>query len=429
MRIDKRSFLKYLAAGLGISTCKEPLFAQQATAQTNWAGNLRYGTDRLLNIESLEQLQDFVARQRGLKALGSRHCFSPIADNVHQLISLRSMNRLLEIDETEKTVTVEAGIKYGELGPQLDRAGFALHNLASLPHITVAGAIATATHGSGSTNGNLATAVTEIQFVSADGQLRKLSRARHGDEFPGAVVHLGALGIVTQVKLNIQPTFRISEYSYRGLSMANLCENFPEIMNHAYSVSVFTNWDSASVRLKVREASGFEAKPELFGARLATNDKSMEPGPWWLRLPHFTMDRLADRGNELQSEYFVPLRHAAAAIQAVSKLGDRIRPVLRASELRTVAADRLWMSPCYGQASLAIHFTWKPDNQAVADLLPEIEKRLEPFRPRPHWGKLFVTSKPTLSTRYERLNDFRKLATKYDPEGKFQNAFLQQHLF
>ena len=434
MRIDRRAFLKCVPVGLGAVSKAKTLFAQQDAAQFNWAGNVRYGTNRWLNIENVDQLQEFVKKQNSLKALGSRHCFSRIADNVHQLISFRSMNRMLDIDETEKTVSVEAGITYSKLGPELDRQGYALHNLASLPDISVAGAIATATHGSGSKNGNLASAVAEIELVTADGELRTLSRQKDADEFLGAVVHLGALGIVTRVKLDIQPTFRVNEYTYQGLKKNILYEKFSQIMNSAYSVSLFTyrnkdgfaNWPWATVRLKVQEEAGFEAKPELFGARLDARRNTT--GSWWERLPHFAIGDVAAKGNELQTEYFVAMEHAVDAIKAVATLADRIQPLLHASELRTVAADKLWMSTCYEQQSLAIHFTWKPDQEGVANLLPEIEKRLAPFEARPHWGKLFFMGSKTLESRYDRLADFRRLVSRYDPEGKFGNAFLRNKL-
>ena len=434
MKIDRRAFLKCVPVGLGAVSKAKTLFAQQDAAQFNWAGNVRYGTNRLLNIESVDQLQEFVKKQNSLKALGSRHCFSRIADNAHQLISFRSMNRMLDIDETEKTVSVEAGITYSKLGPELDRQGYALHNLASLPDISVAGAIATATHGSGSKNGNLASAVAEIELVTADGELRTLSRQKDADEFLGAVVHLGALGIVTRVKLDIQPTFRINEYTYQGLKKNILYEKFSQIMNSAYSVSLFTyrnkdgfaNWPWATVRLKVQEEAGFEATPELFGARLAARRNTT--GSWWERLPHFAIGAVAAKGNELQTEYFVAMEHAVDAIKAVATLADRIQPLLHASELRTVAADKLWMSTCYEQQSLAIHFTWKPDQEGVANLLPEIEKRLTPFEARPHWGKLFFMGSKTLESRYDRLADFRRLVSREDPDGKFGNAFLRNKM-
>ncbi len=427
MNLTKRSFLKSLAA-LGGTSLTPWLHSQERRGEYNWAGNVRYGTDKLTSIESTEQLQETVSKLPSLKSLGSRHCFSRIADSAHQLLSLRSMNRILEVHDAGKTVVVEGGIRYGDLGPHLHKKGFALHNLASLPHITVAGAMATATHGSGNENGNLATTVSAFEFVAADGTLHRLSRDENADTFPGAVVHLGALGIITKVWLDIQPAFLVREYAYRQLPLANLYENLPAIMASAYSVSVFTKWDTASLRLKVRDDVDFNPPAELSGAQLVKNEKRNQPAPWFERLPHFRMDSLPERGNELQSEYFVKMEHAAGALKAIASLGDRIRPILRASELRTVAADQLWMSPCYQQPSLAIHFTWKADGKGVRECLPVIEGQLAPYGARPHWGKLFAMDYQMLQSRYEKLEDFHKLVRTYDPEGKFHNAFTRKHL-
>lgn len=243
MNINKRAFLKRLAAVFGGGYASRlfgqvPVDANAGPGLFNWAGNLRYGTDQRFKAESARQVQQFVKQQRALKALGSRHCFNGIADSVHQLISLRQMKRVLDLDTEKKTVTAEGGISYGQLCPWLDQQGFALHNLASLPHITVAGACATATHGSGTNNGNLATAVSAIDIVSADGEVRSLSREKDGETFSAAVVHLGALGIVTKVTLDVQPTFKVREYTYKDMPFSQVYDNFEAIMATGYSVSL-----------------------------------------------------------------------------------------------------------------------------------------------------------------------------------------------
>jgi len=153
------------------------------------------------------------------------------------------------------------------------------------------------------------------------------------------------------------------------------------------------------------------------------------PGPWYERLPHFRMGFTPSAGKELQSEYFVPRRHAVEAILAMERLRDQISPHLLISEIRTIAADNLWMSPCYEQPSVTIHFTWKQDWPAVSKLLPVIEKELAIFEARPHWGKLFAMSPAELKSRYKRLPDFLQLSEKYDPHGKFRNAFLDRNIF
>jgi xylitol oxidase len=415
--------------------------------QTNWAGNLTYGAARLHRPQTVEQVQELVMRHNKLKALGSRHSFSSIADSSEDLISLEHFDRVVALDRERRTVTVGGGIKYGMLCRQLHREGYALHNMASLPHISVAGACATATHGSGDGNGNLATAVSALEMVTADGQVVALSREQHGEQFQGAVVGLGGLGVVTNVTLNIVPAFDMRQDVYENLPLAQLEEHFDTIVSSAYSVSLFTDWRSARInqvwlKRRITDAA-FELEPEWFGATLAPGhlhpiaELSAEPcteqmgvhGPWHERLPHFRMDFLPSSGDELQTEYFVPREHALTAFRAIDRLREHVAPLLLISEVRTIAADTLWMSPCYKQASVALHFTWKKDWPAVSQLLPLIEEQLAPLNARPHWGKLFTMPPARLQSLYEKLPEFQQLLRTYDPHGKFRNAFLDRYVF
>ncbi|BCX04929.1 MAG: putative xylitol oxidase [Candidatus Roseilinea sp.] len=412
----------------------------------NWAGNLRYRAARLHRPETLDELRAIVAHSRKLHALGSRHSFNDVADCEADLVSLDRMPHAPVIDRERRTATVGAGITYAQLCPQLHRAGFALHNLASLPHISVAGAIATATHGSGDGNGNLATAVSEITLVTAEGEVVTLSRERDGERFAGAVVALGGLGVVVRVTLDLLPAFEVRQQVYRRLLMAQLEAHFDAIMNSAYSVSLFTDWQSDfvdQVWLKQRVGDRApDADGDFFGAAPATQPQhpiaslSAEPcttqmgiaGTWHERLPHFRPDHVPSVGDELQSEYFVPRRFAVEAMRAVAALRRHFTPVLLISEVRSIAADALWLSPCYAQACIGLHFTWKKDWLAVQRVLPLIEAALGPFEPRPHWGKLFALSPAQLRVRYPRLADFRALAHDLDPQGKFRNAFVERLL-
>lgn len=415
---------------------------------TNWAGNLTYSTDRLHEAASVDQVRALVRSRSKVKALGTRHCFNSIADSRHNLLSLKPMHAMVALDDDAPTVTVDGGITYGQLCPDLDAKGFALHNLASLPHISIAGACSTATHGSGEENGNLSTAVSALEFVTADGGVVELTRKSGGETFHGAVVGLGALGVMTRITLDIQPTFAMRQYVYENLPLAAIRDHFDEIQASGYSVSLFTDWQKQRINelwIKSRAGDGreFAAPPEFFGAKLATRnlhpiaELSAEncteqmgvPGPWYERLPHFRMGFTPSAGKELQSEYFVPRHNAVDAILAIERLRDQVFQHLLISEIRTVAADGLWLSPCYRRPSVAIHFTWKQDWPAVRRLLPVIEKELSPFQPRPHWGKLFALSPPELRSRYEKLEQFVELARRYDPKGKFRNDFLNTNLF
>ena len=448
LAMNKRTFIRLLSAMIA-SPVISPLLARATRDKlTNWAGNLEYGTDRLYPANSLEHVRSYVKKQNKLKVLGTRHCFNNIADSTDNFLSLKSMDGMVALYPEAHTVTVDAGMTYGQLCPLLHNKGFALHNLASLPHISIAGAISTATHGSGEKNGNLATAVSALEIVTANGQVAKLSRQRDGEAFLGAVVGLGALGVITKVTLDIQPTFMMRQYVYENLPLAEMKNHFDAIQASAYSVSLFTDWQNQRInevwiKSRVGEGQAFDATPEFFGAKRATRnlhpiaELSAEncteqmgvPGPWYERLPHFRMGFTPSAGKELQTEYFVPRQHAVEAILAVERLRDQISPHLMISEIRTIAADHLWLSPCYEQPCLTIHFTWKQDWPAVKMLMPLIEKELAPFKARPHWGKLFTMPSAELQSIYRKLPDFIRLSKKYDPHGKFRNEFLSTNIF
>jgi xylitol oxidase len=413
----------------------------------NWAGNHTYPAEKLHRPASMDELREIVAAAAGVHVLGSRHSFNGIAD-APELISLEVLHTdqallsAVEIDAAARTVSFGGGLKYGELVGRLHDEGLALHNLASLPHISVAGAVATATHGSGSGNGNLATAVAALEIVTSGGEI---VRTRRGDpDFDGMVVGLGALGVVTRLTLDVEPSFDVRQQVFEGLSWTALLEHFDEIMSSGYSVSVFTLFGEVldMVWVKTRTDRSDPLPDDLFGARQASVDlhpvigldptpctpQRGRPGPWYDRLPHFRMGFTPSAGEELQSEYLLPRRHAPAAIEAVRALGDRLRPFLMTCEIRTVAADPLWLSTSYGQDSVALHFTWKLEQEAVEELLVHLEAALEPFAARPHWGKVFVAQAPAIAPRYARHADFVRLAERLDPRGAFRNAWLEERV-
>jgi alditol oxidase len=447
--MKKRTFLKLTStlmtgaalANLGSCTHQK---STPASALKNWAGNLTYSTNNVFEPATPEEVQEIVKKCTELRTLGTRHCFNRIADSPSNLLSTKNLNSVISLDIKKQTVTVGAGMRYGELCEYLHKNGLAVHNLASLPHISVAGACATATHGSGVTNGNLAKSVVALEFVAGNGSVVSLSRERDGDKFYGAVVSLGSLGVVTKITLALVPAFEMVQQVYLNLPMQELANNFDSIMSAGYSVSLFTDWQSDKINqvwIK-RVSDGTSASRQFYGATLATRnvhpiieisaenctEQMSIPGPWYERLPHFKMGFTPSSGEELQAEYFVPREKAVEAITAVHSLKDEIMPVLMISEIRTIAADELWMSPAYRQDSVAIHFTLNQDTERVMSLLPKIEEKLSPFGVRPHWGKLFTIDQGTLQGRYPRIQDFRSLMQEFDPDGKFVNDFVSRNI-
>ncbi|KAB8137445.1 FAD-binding protein [Gracilibacillus oryzae] len=415
--------------------------------QRNWAGNFIYSAVNWHMPESVEEIQELVKKCNRLKVTGSRHSFNNIADTTDQMISLEKLNQVISFDKDKRKITMEAGMKYSEVCQYLEGTGLAIHNLASLPHISVAGACATATHGSGDKNGNLATIVSGLEFVDGKGDLHSISREENPEEMKALAVNLGAVGIVTKLTLDLIPDFQVKQDVYQNLSLEAFRKNYDTIFSSAYSVSLFTDWKSEQfnqVWLKgaVTEEDACKAEAELFGASLATvklhpisghgaehcTDQLGIAGPWHDRLAHFRINFTPSSGKELQSEYIIPREKVVEAVNAILPLRDSIAPLLFVCELRSMAADDLWMSMNYQQESIGIHFTWKDEWDSVKQVLPKIEAALEPFKARPHWGKLFTMGPDRVKSYYEKLPEFQEIVKKYDPEGKFRNEFLDQYI-
>jgi alditol oxidase len=405
--------------------------------RTNWAGNVTFAARRVHQPSSLPELQRLVAHSDRIRALGTGHSFSPVADTRGDLVSVAGLPPLIETDSERGTVTVSAGLRYGELAVELNKAGRALANLASLPHISVAGACATGTHGSGDANGGLATAVEAVEMVTADGSLVSVDRAAE----PGAVVALGALGIVTRLTLATRPAFEIAQYVYEDVPLGQVRDHFDEIFASAYSVSVFTGWHGPRAGQIWAKRRTDQPMPRWDYGRPADGprhpvpgmppanctEQQGVPGPWHERLPHFRLEFTPSAGDELQSEYLLPRGHAAGLFDALAPIAAELAAVLQVSEIRTVAADGLWLSPACQRGTVAVHFTWINDWPAVAPVLALVEKQLGPLRARPHWGKLFTTAPAVVHGCYERAGDFRDLMRRYDPAGKFRNDLLDRY--
>lgn len=415
----------------------------------NWAANLTYSSERIERPRTLAELAGIVAGEPRVRALGSRHSFCDVADTtgVHVQLDLLDDGRpSLEVDADTGVASVRAGLRYGEVAAALHAEGRALGAMASLPHISVAGAVATGTHGSGDGTRSLAGDVVGVELMTASGDVLTL---RRGDaDFPGSVVALGALGIVTRVELATVPTFDVRQDVFTGLPWDALFENLDAVMGSAYSVSVFTSWFEPDVRMvwcksqvSAGSAGGAPALlPELGAApatesmhplpnvaAVACTEQGGVPGPWFERLPHFRLDFTPSLGEELQSEYLLPRTAGPDAVRALRALGDRIGPLLLTSEIRTIAGDDQWLSTT-GEDSIAFHFTWKQDWPAVREVLPELEAALLPLGAHPHWGKLFTVPVADLPGLYPRFEDFAELAARLDPTGKFRGGYVEELL-
>lgn len=408
--------------------------------RANWAGSYRFRAPRIVAAADAADVRRLVAAGGRVRALGTRHSFTDLADTTGTLVHLLEASAGFELDEDRAAVTVGAGVRYGVLALWLEERGWALRNMGSLPHISIGGATATGTHGSGDANPVLSDSILAIEYVGADAAVRTV---RRGDpDFASLAVGLGAYGIATRLTLGIRPSFRMRQDVYRGLGWDALLGSFDEITASGYSTSVFTKWEpqeAGQLWVKRELVTDDDLVPDAVAAALRDpvnrrtivddiGDNVTEqgtPGPWLLRLPHFRLDATPSNGDELQTEYFVDRGDAVPALEAVRGLVERIRPLLLVSELRTIAQDELWLSGAHGRDTLAIHFTWRNDLPGVLGVLPAIEDALAPYGARPHWGKVHGFDAERLAAVHPRLADARAVFERLDPDGVFTSRHLE----
>lgn len=414
--------------------------------QTNWAGNLTYSAREIVHPEECDELRSLLTAGGRIRMLGTRHCFNDIADTDGTLIAMDRMPQIIEVSPERDAVRVSGGLRYGDLAPVLEQHGLALANLASLPHISIAGAVTTGTHGSGDRIGSLASAVRALTIVTPSGESRSLAR---GDaDFDGAVVSLGALGAMVDVTLDVEPTYQVAQHVFDGPRWDTILEDLDAVTGAGTSVSIFSTWrrtDAADllwIKQRVPEATDVDVRAvlaERLGAvasdakrhpilgvdPIATSEQGGVAGPWFERLPHFRLEFTPSAGEEIQSEYLVPRADAVAAIEGIRSLAERIAPMLLVNEIRTVRGDDLWLSMAHGHDAVALHFTWKRDAAAVAALLPDLEAAL-PASARPHWGKVFTLDGAEVRSRYPRFDDFAALRETCDPDRRLVNPYLER---
>lgn len=416
-----------------------------ATTRTNWAGNVTYRASALARPTSVADLQQLVAATPRLTALGSTHSFNEIADTDAVQVTVADLPPVLDVDTDRRVVRVAACMTHSQVAAGLEARGWALANLASLPHISTAGAVATGTHGSGVRNPSLAQAVVGLEVVRASGDVAWVDASSRDGALDAHRVALGALGVVTAVELAIEPTFQVATTVHLDLPWDAVLAHFDDVMADAYSVSMFTSFDDRGARQVWTKHRVDEPAPSVdlvaLGARGAdgpvhpgendaasVTEQGGVPGPWAERLPHFRSTFTPSTGAEIQAEYLVPASSAVAALEALRPLADVFAPLLIAAEVRTIAADTAWLAPSAGRQSVGLHFTFRRDPAAVAAAVERIEEVLAPFDPRPHWGKVSAASVERLHEAYPRLDDFAALARDLDPAGRFRNAFLARLL-
>jgi len=409
----------------------------------NWAGNLTFSAKEFIEIDNISKLQQVVSNSQGIKVLATGHSFNAIGDTKDTLISLKNLSNGIEIDSQNAQALIPAGMAYADAARYLESNGWAFSNMASLGEVTIAGAISTGTHGSGSNNGVLSTSVVGLEIVLGSGELVTIDES-NSEEFAGFVISLGALGVFTKIKMRIIPSFSVKQFVYENIGIQAVAENFDTVFNSAYSVSYFSNWaknstgqiwmkfldDSSSDNLSDNWLGANQAKAKQHPVKINNPDPCTDQlgisGKWLYRLPHFKLDSSPASGDEVQTEYLVDRKYVNEYIQDLRTIGDEIASKVYATEIRTIKSDELWLSGAYQRETVGFHFTWKKSDTLV-DFLPRIEEILGKHHGRPHWAKLFSVKSDELSARYPKYSNFEALLKKYDPKKKFRNKFIDQY--
>lgn len=432
--------------------------------ERTWSGTVDLGTT-VLRPRTLAEAREAVTAHRRVRPVGSRHTFNRLSVAPGALLDLGALAaEEPQLDADARTVRVPAALGYGRLGAWLDERGWALPSLASIPDLAVAGAVATATHGSGIARQALSAQVSGLELVMADGGDRELTRAGNGDLLDGAVVSLGALGAVHHLTLDVVPRFDVRQTAYGPLPLAAVADRFDEVVSAGETVACFTTldpgpaggpvveqvWvgDRVPARDPAAERFGLEravpaAPADVLGAPPLVGDRHPVPGedpavcapqggaigPWHEMLPHFRAGATpSSGGREIQSEYLVPRPQTRRALVELARIAPRIAPLVQVVELRTVAPDLAWMSPFYRSAATGIHITWTRDVAAVDAALPLLEEAFGALGGRPHWGKAQRADPARVRGLYPRREDFVDLVRDWDPQGRFSTPFVEDVL-
>uniref|UniRef100_A0A915D0Y3 FAD-binding PCMH-type domain-containing protein n=1 Tax=Ditylenchus dipsaci TaxID=166011 RepID=A0A915D0Y3_9BILA len=424
--------------------CRAPLL--------NWGGNFNFSTQDIKYPTTTAGVQQLVKECKGkIRPVGTRHSFSEIANTNDTLICLVHMNLILSVDPSVPSVTVQAGITYTDLIPFLQSIGLAIPMMASLGEISIAGAINTAVHGSGAGIGNLATQVLGLQMVLADGSVVQYSKGQNDTELAAATVGLGALGIVTQVTLQAQPTYNLAINVFENMDMSVLDTQLYNITHSGYAINMWSTFgtpgvlDQVWITTKV-DSNGVNAYgnvSQLYGAPAATAQSSpiaaLPPtyvvpqmgivGPYYERLTDYDLGLSGQEGQQTQSEYYVDFDDFVPALKALQTLSAEINAVVYVALFRITEKDELWMSPQYKKTTMAIHFSWQPKLDQVMALLPKIEAALAPFNPIPHWGKLYTLKPEQYLPLLPKYPEWREQVELHDPTHKFRNKWLEENIF
>jgi FAD/FMN-containing dehydrogenase len=397
---------------------------------TNWVGNQSFTPARIASPRSEDELATLVRQAAGagmhVRVAGAGHSFTPVAQTDGLLIEMAQLTGVTATDPVRRRVTVRAGTPIHDLYQPLWDAGLALRNQGDIDTQQIAGAVATATHGSGISNGSLSTVVRGVRLVCADGSIREI-----GEQDPrllrAAQVSIGTLGAVSELELAVTDAYRLTEEV--GLwRWEDVLERFDELVRGHRHFGFFWMPTEESGALYNLQRHGEETFADrcyvkLFDEAPPDRPDSARPGRRTDRC--YRIYPMVYSPNFHELEYFVALEHGREALEAMRELmlasqPDAIYPL----EVRTVGPDDAYLSPSQGTATTVISVSGTPGTDYWA-YLRSVDALLAPYRPRVHWGKLHFLTPEQLHERYPEAAEFIAVRRELDPEGVFLNDHLR----
>ena len=382
---------------------------------TNWSGRLAASPARYARVDSEAEvaaaLRDAARDGLRVRCLGAAHSHSKLVVTQGLLLDPSAITGVLQVDLPRREASIAAGTRIADCGEALRQHGLALHNQGDIDRQAIAGAIATGTHGTGNTLQNLSASVVGARIVLASGEPIECNAEHEPELFQAARLSLGALGVVTSLRLSLRDAYKLEEKMWLE-DLDAVVDRLDELVNATRHFEFF--WSPGRSRAACKTLSVTDAEPQYplaeEGRRLA-----------------WSYDVLANERNDKHSEmeYSLPADRGPACLRAIRELVHRDFPDLAwPIEYRSLAEDDVWLSTAYHRptATISVHQGIEADDEGLFRACEEI---FRDFDGRPHWGKVHYLGGETLAQIHERWDDWWRVRDHFDPNGVFLNDYLE----
>lgn len=418
----------------------------------NWAGNVQFTAQSFIQPENETEIAAALLKSEQLRVVGTGHSWSTICTTNQNLLNLDRYNKVLQVDKEKLQVTVQPGIKLWQLNEYIDKQGLALKNLGSIARQSLAGAISTATHGTGIGFQILASQIEKFKLIKPDGDILEIHSEKDKDLFNLSIVNLGALGVISEMTINVVPAYQLHDRTYVA-PLQEVIDNLDELVEETdhFKLWWFPHVDQAVVYRYTRTqqaANDSRLRQWLMDEFLSVNVYRLllKAGninrDWRRNINRTLVKKFIQPLNRIEKSYKVfnvlepPIHREvewAFDISVAKELLREYTSFINASkhrinfiqEIRFTKADEYALSPCYGRNTMWLG-AYNADNFGWEELMSDFESLAIKYKGRPHWGKEFNVSATYLQQQYPNFKKFTTLREQFDPTGKLLNDFTKR---